>query len=948
MRAEQPSKSQLASRQIGAVEKLGRWLSLVAGLALAFFSHQNVGAQLTLLQASLLFAAAALLFLYGAPAPMPDRQQTAPLTSVMRSGRAAIVYTGMLLSLLLAGLAAWILWDQISSLPGLLLWILSMLILCASVWQLNATDQPSRLYTRQQARDRSAARLAIPLAVEVGLFALILFATLGIRLWQLDFFPNGLQSDEANNAMDALKWLRGAPYTPYSEINEGQASLFTYLIALSFRFLGADLFSLRLAPVLAGAVTVAAFYWMARNLFTPLAALAGTALLAAARWHITFSRIVYELILAPLAAIWLFFSLHRGLRDSRPRDFVLAGLAMALGFNTYTGFRTIPLGVALLFLYWMVTHYRRIGSILLGGLLFTVSFVIGMIPLLIYTLQNPNVVMIRTRQLNIFGEIEAAGSLEPLWKNLRNYLMMFNLDGDPVAINNLPGEPMLSALVGALFLLGIVYALRYRHHPKLFLSLAWIVSVLPAGIFSVTLESPSSRRVIGMLPVIFLLVTAVFDAFWRSSAQTWHGWRKYFWAATVGVFVLVVAQVEVNTFFQRQITHPSVRLAFSPVDSSIGKYLAGLDQPVALFLDQNYRGHSAIRFIAREPQYTVLDPALHLPLPEPQAHDLLYILSPGNEALRFLFELYYPAGEWTPHLDPYGGVMFYTFAVTREDQLRTHGLIARIYPDLQWDAAAAVEERVPGLVLPQVNLEADRPVGVMWSGSLRIPVHGLYQLNINSVGPVTLQLDGELLLESEGGIQTVERELVSGFHNIALRAVLAEGQQPPTLMWSGPLPAAGVPASAFYTSASPPIGLVGTYYTNPHWQGIPHLIQHDLVLASTDALHSPYSIIWQGALWIDQPGLYRFGATSDDGSWLYINGDLVVDNGGHHGARYVEGPALELDAGYHNIEIRYFQDGGSHKFELYWIPPGRGRELVPPEQLAPRHLLPPLENGGTE
>jgi hypothetical protein len=162
------------------------------------------------------------------------------------------------------------------------------------------------------------------------------------------------------------------------------------------------------------------------------------------------------------------------------------------------------------------------------------------------------------------------------------------------------------------------------------------------------------------------------------------------------------------------------------------------------------------------------------------------------------------------------------------------------------------------------------------------------------------------------------------------------------------VPAADIPASAFYTSPSPPIGLLGTYYTNPEWQGPPHTIQHDLVLASTDAIPSPYSIIWQGTLRIDQVGVYRFGTNSDDGSWLFINGELVVDNGGHHGAIYVEGPALELDRGDHEIEVRYFQDGGSHKFELFWIPPGRGRELMPTEQLTPRHLLPRLESEGPE
>ncbi|MEI2422062.1 PA14 domain-containing protein, partial [Arthrospira platensis SPKY2] len=89
-------------------------------------------------------------------------------------------------------------------------------------------------------------------------------------------------------------------------------------------------------------------------------------------------------------------------------------------------------------------------------------------------------------------------------------------------------------------------------------------------------------------------------------------------------------------------------------------------------------------------------------------------------------------------------------------------------------------------------------------------------------------------------------------------------------------------------------------------------MQRDVVIASTDALPSPYSIIWQGELWVEEGGLYRFGTNSDDGSWLYINRGLVVDNGGRHGAIYRESEPVELAAGRHPIEVRYFQDGGSH------------------------------------
>lgn len=800
---------------MSAVERFIRWLSLVAGIGLALFAGQGLGDRFTLGEASLIFAVAAALFLYGAPPPLPGQKGPDPAngTASLLPPQARRNLYGVILALLLAGAGGMLLWGEMGSVPGLLLWGASMGVLLASVWRLNQSPRPAPASPPNR----------WGFVVEMALLGIVLAVALGVRLWQWDFFPNGLQSDEGNNAMEALKWLSGAAYTPYSEANEGQASLFTYLIALSFSLLGADLFAIRLVPILVGTVTVAAFYWLARDLFSPVAALAGTALLAVARWHITFSRIVYELILVPLAAIWLFGYLYRGLRDSRPRDFVLAGLALAFGLNSYTAFRTLPFAVALFFLYWLVAQRRRIWATVQGGILFGLAAGIGLIPLGIYTLQRPDVVMIRTRNLNIFGEIDAAGSLEPLWLNLRNYLLMFNLKGDPVAINNLPGEPMLFGLVAALMLLGIVYALRYLNHPLLFLTVAWVLGALPAGIFSVTLESPSSRRVIGLLPVIFLLVSVVIDAFWRGSLRTWFGWRRYVWMAGVVAFVGVTAQAELHTFFQRQIVHPGVRMAFSPVDSSIGHFLADLAEPSQIFLDQNYRGHSAIRFLANEPDYTVLDPALHLPLDRPYDQEVVYVLSPGQSQLRFLYEHYYPGGEWMPHLDPYGGVMFYTFRLTPQEQRQATGLTAHLYPAARWEAPPVATFAVPGLSLPEEGLPGEfigaESFGVAWLGSLRAPTHGEYTFTVEAAGSFSLTLDGELLLTGEGGQQRASRFLPRGFHDLRLAATLLPGQSPPRLWWSGPVTEEPIPADAFYTFDAPDFGLVGTYYTNPDWLG---------------------------------------------------------------------------------------------------------------------------------
>lgn len=67
-----------------------------------------------------------------------------------------------------------------------------------------------------------------------------------------------------------------------------------------------------------------------------------------------------------------------------------------------------------------------------------------------------------------------------------------------------------------------------------------------------------------------------------------------------------------------------------------------------------------------------------------------------------------------------------------------------------------------------------------------------------------------------------------------------------------------------------------------------------------------FAIDYSGRFWIQTPGLYRFELTSDDGSRLYIDGRVVVNNDGIHPPE-TRIAALPLDGGIHRIRVSYFQ-----------------------------------------
>jgi len=72
---------------------------------------------------------------------------------------------------------------------------------------------------------------------------------------------------------------------------------------------------------------------------------------------------------------------------------------------------------------------------------------------------------------------------------------------------------------------------------------------------------------------------------------------------------------------------------------------------------------------------------------------------------------------------------------------------------------------------------------------------------------------------------------------------------------------------------------------------------------------------WSGYIVILTSGDYIFSLTSDDGSRLRINAVLVVDNGGEHSSKTVEGQK-ELGSAQHLIGIEYFQNVGSSCMQL--------------------------------
>ncbi|MGH1421062.1 MAG: PQQ-dependent sugar dehydrogenase [Hyphomonas sp.] len=80
---------------------------------------------------------------------------------------------------------------------------------------------------------------------------------------------------------------------------------------------------------------------------------------------------------------------------------------------------------------------------------------------------------------------------------------------------------------------------------------------------------------------------------------------------------------------------------------------------------------------------------------------------------------------------------------------------------------------------------------------------------------------------------------------------------------------------------------------------------------------------YTGQFSAEQAGDFTYFLNSDDGSQLYIDGQLVIDNDFTHGAQE-KTATITLAAGVHEIEVRFFERAGAAVIDLDWDP-GTGR-----------------------
>ena len=782
--------------------------------------------------------------------------------------------------------------------------------------------------------------------IGTGTWVLVSIGLVGalVRLVALDSLPFGTWYDEAANGLEALRVANEFAYRPIYTDGVNSTGHYLWLIVGAFKIFGENTFAVRSISAVMGITTVVAAYFAGRELHGHTLGLTWAVLVAVARWAITFSRLGMYNSATPLFEVLVLLWLLRGLRRGSVLDFTLAGVAIGLGLCFYSAFQLFlgVLGVLVLVVGWQERGRWRV--LVIGLAISVLAALLVIAPVVKYVLAKPEHYFSRVQTTSLFSGKAPEERLPALWANTSKHLLMFNVRGDPNGRHNLAGEPMLDWVSGGLLVVGLSVCLRRGVAPRFLIVPVWILVGLLGGILSLDFEAPQSLRAIGALPAV-LLCAAI------PAAQLADEWRRgagrYFpnagWWIIAFVLLLPAAFVNLQTYFVRQAGDFASWNAHSTPETIAAQLLRDADPTIEKYVISLFDGHPTVRFLAHDVAYRRVETNTTLPLLREMPNGMMLVLDAERSGLYEDARKLYPSGKFQEIKPPNGGpTVAYVSELSGQDLQTVQGLAVtytsddtgippqirkELTVDFEWPAAAPVAS----------------PFVADWQGVLAANVYGPYQFFVQAPGRVTMWIDEAAVIDGDAG--DVEGlgggvMLARGHHNIRLHAESGEGRI--RLAWQPPDgPPETIPSWALYVPPVQSSGLLGRYFSNGNWSGEATFEQIDPRLSlyfHVPTLPRPYTVEWSGKVAIPEAGDYLFALQSIDEAVLTIDGVEVVASRVRN--EMAQGSVV-LEAGLHDVVMRYADRTDHTYINLTWRPPGND----PMFRTIPSELLfPPQEN----
>jgi 4-amino-4-deoxy-L-arabinose transferase-like glycosyltransferase len=384
---------------------------------------------------------------------------------------------------------------------------------------------------------------------ELLLVILVILAGYLLRSWDLAASPPpGLLYDEAYNIND-IESIHNGAITPFFSGNFGRESLFIYLQAAAVSLFGPTYFSLRLASVFLGTLTLSSVYILARRILGHRLAIVVLALLASSLWHVVFSRIGLRAISLPLfeclALYWMWRALKEPVQDASPflrilinrPSLVITGMLFGISLYTYTAARFLPFVLLLFGVGRAITHRSQARSAITNLVFILIILAITATPLSLYFLSHPQDFFERASQVSIFSGAGSSGSLlDNAWYSVSRTVLAFVSEGDRNWDRNIASRPIFDPIMLAVFVGGFFLSIFHQKKNAVRLVvITFCVMLLPHILTNSYL--PNHLRLVGVLPVLYIFPAFAVD-YLAARSRNWKRQIRWPTVSIIGLYLV--------------------------------------------------------------------------------------------------------------------------------------------------------------------------------------------------------------------------------------------------------------------------------------------------------------------------------------------------------------------------------------------------------------------------
>ncbi|MFZ1505944.1 MAG: glycosyltransferase family 39 protein, partial [Anaerolineae bacterium] len=570
------------------------------------------------------------------------------------------------------------------------IWLLSILLFLASQtpWQLlrRAGGATRRIWP---------ARATL---FNLLILVVILSAAFWLRVNRLEIIPYDFHGDMASYGIQGREIIMGNQWRLFQE-GWANIPMIGYLpTAAAMALFGNNLFGLNMSAVIAGMLSLLAFYLFIWRLFdSPRLALLATALVAINVPHIHFSRLAAYMDPWPFNLFALFL-LVDGLRARRNFSLALAGVLLSFGLQMYYSGRVVLFIIAGFLLFALLFRRDWIKGNLIGLTLMALGLLIGLGPSLIYFARNQDALVERSRSVFLFypavmnhlmGKYGVTTPWAVFLEQTRLSLLMFHVSADSSTQFGYR-HPMFSSAISPLIALGFGYALRRWRTPGAALALIfWVLNLFIGSIL--TGDAPFWPRLVGMTFAGAWFAALALDRLGHEGcALVPLRWRRLLGREGYALVPLLVILTLVG-WQDWNLYRETVKIAARP-QTLIGRYLRDLPTDIAAcdFADEYALQVRETAFLAWP------RPLIDLPTEAPNGliescpgPPFVWIVYPHQPTRLSAITSRWPNGVLEEHRIPGGGLLFSSYLVLNGEPTRGMQVPPVVTPEIGAPPAVA-------------------------------------------------------------------------------------------------------------------------------------------------------------------------------------------------------------------------------------------------------------------